>query len=364
MSLLSEERVLSIVSEALGVGANAGTLRDRGFSIEVKALPTLRLDDLLGRLAHGILQLQSAGARSHRLVVVATPHVSRVAIAAARGLMREHGAGAGWALIGRNGDVVVEAPSLGVFRERLQARGAGTEPKRAAADPFSDLNAWMLKVLLLRNAQASLWGGPRASVASAAQLADVAGVSAPTAFRFVHTFEEMDFVRKTGDGLAVVRRHALLDAWLESSRLTPKKRVHARMKTDHRPANVADVFTAGVFARHKRRVAPDEAAVALAGFDACRALGVAHTNVDARPELHVAGDAARIFERYKLEPCDAADADFTFLPAKEAVLRGCVEHKGVECVDALQAALDVVAHPARGREQAEHIIEGVLGWSL
>jgi hypothetical protein len=44
----------------------------------------------------------------------------------------------------------------------------------------------------------------------------------------------------------------------------------------------------------------------------------------------------------------------------ESIFRGAVELQGVPASDALQTWLDVGSHPARGKEQAEHLWRRVI----
>jgi len=69
--------------------------------------------------------------------------------------------------------------------------------------------------------------------------------------------------------------------------------------------------------------------------------------------------------RFDLEECADHEAELYSLqvPYEESVRRGTREVEGLNVVDILQAALDTARHAARGREQAEYIVEHVLGWS-
>lgn len=103
--------------------------------------------------------------------------------------------------------------------------------------------------------------------------------------------------------------------------------------------------------------------VALGGFDACRAHGVLHTK-SIGAEVHVRGSLQAACAAFDLEPCDDKGAHLTLLPTRrgESIFRGAVmRQSALPVVDILQAALDVAPHPARGFEQAEHIINDVLG---
>jgi hypothetical protein len=107
---------------------------------------------------------------------------------------------------------------------------------------------------------------------------------------------------------------------------------------------------------------PTDLRYALAGFSACEALGVLHTTSPRVLDVHVTGGLAEVLRTWSLEQVDARDADLVLRPTRmtRSVFGGCVERDGVQVVDALQAALDVVGSPARGTEQAEYIVRHVL----
>jgi hypothetical protein len=381
----ANELALSDLRPATEVdGAVMARHADSRVLIQVKSLATVRHEDLLGRLAVGVLSMSTAPARGHRLVVVAVPHVSASAVEAVRGFMDQHAGDVQWMLVGENGDLALHAPKLGITREASTPRRrehTAAPSRKTASQPFSDLNSWMLKVLLLRDVPAQYWSGPRRAVRSASELAEVARVSEPHAYRFLRTFREMDFARTSSEGVVVVRRRELIAAWLEAVRLSPPKGIDVQWSLGKPSRDLRAVFpgkaaAGGIFSRHvfstdifsERQPGDEEdesVRVALAGFEACRALKVLHTE-PSRPELYVSGDMREACERLDLEPCDERDAHFTLLSTKGAsVFRGAIEiDDDFYCADILQAALDVSLHPARGREQAEHIIGDVLGWEI
>jgi hypothetical protein len=94
-------------------------------------------------------------------------------------------------------------------------------------------------------------------------------------------------------------------------------------------------------------------------------LGVLHAPV-AQRELYVVGDPGAAMEEWNLEACEDRDAHFRLRHARfpKSILRGRLvnEKENLPVVDVLQAALDVCGHAARGAEQAEYIINHVLGW--
>jgi len=99
----------------------------------------------------------------------------------------------------------------------------------------------------------------------------------------------------------------------------------------------------------------------LGGFSACKSLGVLHATVESI-DVHVNGPLDGYLERFDLERCDERDAQLHLLQSRspQSVVRASGAKGNIQVVDVFQAALDVVALPARGLEQAEHIVELVL----
>ncbi len=104
--------------------------------------------------------------------------------------------------------------------------------------------------------------------------------------------------------------------------------------------------------------------VAICGFEACRQLDILHTPV-IRSEVYLVGEFESAIDALELEACDERDAHFYLHKAQfaQSILRGRVVRENLPVVDVLQAALDVCDQAARGAEQAEYIINHVLGWS-
>ena len=151
--------------------------------------------------------------------------------------------------------------------------------------------------------------------------------------------------------MKLIRRRELIDLWFSEEKIRPARRIHVRSILGRKPDPRALV-------RFKSR----DAIGALGGFSACEALGVLHAPVNSI-EVHIALPVNAFLERFKLEACDEGSAQLNLIASKhgESIFRGAIERDGMRVVDVFQAALDVVNHPARGLEQAEYIVELILG---
>jgi hypothetical protein len=321
--------------------------------VEVKTVASPVVDDVLARLALGVLQARRdvVGSASPMVAVVVPSLGKKVETAASR-FMAEHALEVGWALVDHLGNARVVVPSLRLDLEKRCARVATANPNRASVRLFSDLNRWLLKVLLLADAPDELWQGPRRPVLSASDLSQAAGVSPEMVRRFLNAFEEQDFLRRSPNGLRLVRRSALLELWRANEALDVRAGVAVQRMLRGSGAWQGLVATPG-FAD----------AVVVAGFEACRLLGILHAATPALPEVHAVLPISTIVNRFGLEECLPAEAELVLLPPRHpaSVLRGRLRREGLWVADPLQAGLDVLRHPARGHEQSEYVLKEVLG---
>jgi hypothetical protein len=291
------------------------------------------------------------------VVIIWMGGVSRNAAELADAFVSSYAQEFGWGLMDQAGSLALRIPALGISVHERAARPqltVGRVASRHTGRTFSDLNRWMLKLLLLRDTPEVLWRGPRTPIAGASHLATVAGVSYGAAQRFVTTFSGMGYLGTAPQGLVVVRRAELLHAWL-AQQVTEQSPTFAVRSIFGRPSGVADLFASG----------PQDVSRAIGGFEACRRLGVLHAFVP-RVEVHVDRLDDGLLDGWGLELCEPRDAHCYLIRTKypQSVMRGANKIDGLPVVDVFQAALDVVGNPARGREQAEYILREVLGWEL
>ncbi len=138
-----------------------------------------------------ILQVQLAAQQSGEeimpVAVIAADHISDSVADQVKQFARDHAPNVGIGIIDASGF----RSFLGHGLESLSAeRSAPSKVHVLAKSPspanlFSDLNQWMLKVLLSGEISESLLSAPRGICRSASQLASAAGVSAMSAFRLI-----------------------------------------------------------------------------------------------------------------------------------------------------------------------------------
>lgn len=330
------------------------TIGEHRLALQVKSLLVSLLEDIRGRLAAGFMEANRLAKNTGAIpmAVVMLPRLGPKASAAASLFMSRHAPGSAWALLDRSGNASIVVPELGIDIHYRVARVEDIKVRRWSGRLFSDLNRWMMKVLLLADAPSELWSGPRGPYFTPSDLYRAVEVSPEMAHRLVHALEDQDFLRRTQQGLKLVRRSALLDLWRAEEEIDRREEIPVRWMMG-RPRNLADVFG---------QDPQGQPEVVVGGFEACLMLGLLHARVPYLPEVHVLAPTGALLERYSLERCTPSEAHLWVVPCRHAqsVSRGSLVREGLRVVDPLQAALDVLHQPARGREQSDYLIREVL----
>jgi len=317
--------------------------------VNIKEARDTRPDTVEGALARAILQLQRLDIEGATLVVALTvPRIGSKTVERVRAFMAAHGPAMGWAVVAPDRSFAIEIPSVAVSKRSIESHATTrTLPVSGSSALFTDLNCWLLKVLLLKDVGPELWGGPRGPLQTPMELMKAGAVSRITAYRFVRTFTEADYLRVTPTGMQIVRREALVRAWRGAAESAVVHAMPVRWMLG-RPPRVEDVFDMGTMR------------YAITGFEACRRLGMLHAN-SKRTEVYVP-HVERAMRRLDLAPTSTGEADFHLLTSTQSVDRGARLVDGAMVVDVLQAAIDVDRNAARGREQSDYIFHDVLGW--
>ena len=233
-------------------------------------------------------------------------------------------------------------------------------------DPFSDLNQWMLKVLLAHRLPAELLNAPRADAAHGAELAAIANVSAPSASRLLRDLNDRGFLDELAP-LRLVRVQELLRQW-KAVFVRPPRELKMRWLIPGRP----DQLLQALRRYEARRHAHDDPGKSPRGNRLPRACLALFSAADALGFGHVRGVPQYVYlERLdmvaleaiglvKANVNDAVQVVVRIPRWPRAVFRAAVDRDGVLVSDILQLWLDVSEHPARGAEQADEIWRRVL----
>ena len=240
-------------------------------------------------------------------------------------------------------------------------------PRVRAPQLFSDLNQWMLKVLLAPRIPDVYLSAPRGRYRGASQLAEAAGVSGMSGFRFVEEFSKEGFLESGPGALRLVRLRELMNRWVAASQ---QRVLEIPMRwVLHRGKNA---LGSALRSHQSNQAMPspnliDELSsprprLCLGLFEAAEALGIGFVH-GVKPYLYLERLNAEVLKELGLSgDAEEKEADlFVRIPGnRESVFRGVVRKDGVPVSDILQVWLDVGQHPSRGKEQADLIWRRIL----
>jgi hypothetical protein len=321
------------------------------YAVEIESAPEGRGDRLVPLFAQAVLEsARAAGQKAVPLAVVAAPRVSPQAAERVMAFAEKYApdAAAG----------VIDFEGLALFRgrylEEMNAQGRHLpasvgQSVRDSGQLFSDLNQWMLKVLLAPELPDELLASPRGQYRNASQLARAANVSVMSAFRFVERLEREGYLHESALHLRLVRREDLFSRWQALSAHSPREvPVRFLLPSDRR-------------AQLHRMLGSGRACLAL--FAAADALHLGFVS-GAPTYVYVHRIQPASLAAWKnLRACAPGEPPELIVrqtPAPQSVFRGLVRPEGMAVCDVLQVWIDVAAHPSRGREQADVIRKRVL----
>lgn len=326
------------------------------YVVELKAAANGRGDQLIPLWSQAWLQVARAAGKNRRaLAVVVAP---RFAARAADHLMSFAALNVPDAAVG-----VIDATGLRRFRgkgldgmdaDHPRQEGQSERQQHKATKLFSDLNQWMLKVLLAAAVPARLMASARDHYRNATELARAANVSLMSAFRFIEQLRREGFLDEASSRLRLVRVEALFDRWRASVAAEPVREQPMRFVLR---SNVRDEL--------KRLQDAEPACLAL--FAAADHLKLGFVN-GVPPHVYV----RKLRDdnspgRRNLMPTARGEAPDIILrqpSAPESVFRAMTHDDRMFSCDAIQIWLDVAGHPLRGDEQAElirrKVIDGII----
>jgi hypothetical protein len=322
------------------------------YSVELKAASEGRADRLIPLFAQAALQLMHGGRGSKnpsRLAVVSAPRIPRRAAEQVLEFASKYAPDVAVGLFDFEGLRRFRGPGLEDLDgdPGLRRAGAHSGALRESRHLFSDLNQWMLKVLLAPELPEDLLSAPRGLYRNASELAEAAQVSVMSAFRFVQQLQDEGYLHESSPSLALVRREQLFERW-QAANDRPCREAQMRFVLPGRPrAELGKLLENG--------------RACLALFAAADALHLGFVR-GVPPHVYVERLQPSSLAAWKnLRPCDPGESPDVLLRqplAPKSVFRGMVR-TAASC-DVLQVWLDVASHPSRGREQADLIRQRVL----
>jgi len=345
----------------------------RMYVVEVKGSSEGRRDRLIPLLSQGILQARAYAQHLPQpavpMAVVAANHIPASVADKIKQFAQLYAPEVGVGIIDADGLRVFAGPGLEGLDSKPSRHVAHEASPKNLPDLFSDLNQWMLKILLGQRLPEEFISVPREPIRNASQLAKAANVSVMSASRLVNQLEKEGFLDNRGDRLEVVRADELLERWKSANRPSARD-IPARWILGGEGQFYEAL--AGYFAQdgyngskssiRSGRIGKVLARCCIGLFRAAHSLGFGFV-LNAPPYIYLEWLDPDVLQRLGLSLQDAdrrADVYIRVPSNKESVFRAAVVHDAFLVSDAIQIWLDVSAHPARGREQADEIRRRVL----
>jgi hypothetical protein len=324
------------------------------YVVEVKTASEGRSDRILPLWSQACLQVSRLAGGERAMAVVVAPRVPESAAESLLEFAAEYAPHIGAGILDYRGLRRFRGEGLEGLDADPVSDGSPRVSTVRTADLFSDLNQWLLKVLLAPELPEDLLSAPRERYRNASELANAARVSAMSGYRFVQAFKSEGFLETHGRTLRLVRRKGLLAKWRAAAG-RPGKEMPMRLLVG------TDAY--GVAAR----LAADSSAC-LGLFAAADALRLGFVS-GVPPYVYVRDLGTATRDNLVAAAAHEPPALFVREPKPaESVFRGAVERDGIYVSDALQVWLDVASHPLRGKEQAnlirEQVLEPLLGRNI
>jgi hypothetical protein len=328
-------------------------VRRRGiaYAVELKVGSEGRSDRLVPLLARAVLQAaRAAGGGVAPLAVVAARRIPRRVAEQVIKFAEDYASDTAVGVIDFEGLRLFRGPHLEAMNAEAKARlRTAAHVVGGSGHPFSDLNQWMLKVLLAPELPERLLSAPRARYRNTSELARAANVSVMSAFRFVQQLQHEGYLHESAGYLSLVRREDLFGRWRSLSARSARE-LQMRLVLPGDP-------------QVQLRKALGDVKACLALFAAADALGLGFVR-GVPPYVYVERLQPPSLPAWKnLRPCELGESPDVIVrqaPAPQSVFRGAVCSEGAAACDVLQVWVDVAAHPSRGREQADLIRKRVL----
>lgn len=325
------------------------------FAVEIKALAEGRADRVIPLLSQAILQAQAnaldAG-NAQPLAVISVENASQSLSKQVGSFVEQYAPNVAVGLVSKNGLRYFRGAGL----EELNAdpeepRWYGSAPSNQPVNLFSDLNQWMLKVLLAPDIPEHLLHAPRQRYQSGSEFAEAAQVSPMSASRFLQQLRSEGYLDDSSRYLALVRRQELFRRW-RSAVMRPSPELAMKF-----------LIRSPVAQQIKGLLAKHEGEACLGLFAAADALQLGHVS-GVPPYIYVAKLPRPEDKKWRAlvaaSPSEKPDLIVRQALSPKSAFRGAVHRDGLIVSDVIQVWLDVANHPSRGEEQANLIYQKVF----
>src|SRR5215470_8152634 len=223
---LFREEGWKVLDQPRGAGAAPDLIASRPgkkLVVEIKRASEGRKDRVIPLLSQAALEAsyysQNLAGRPIPVAIVGANHMPESVAEEAKRFLQERAPDVAVGLVDLEGFRLFAGHGLESLNSPRRSDKHIRAPKLRPGAPqlFSDLNQWMLKVLVAPRVPESLLSAPRGHYQGASQLAAAANVSVMSAFRFVEELSKEGFLDSGEGSLRLVRLRELLNRWQAAS---------------------------------------------------------------------------------------------------------------------------------------------------
>jgi len=323
--------------------------------VEIKAPSEGRADRVIPLLSQAILQAQANALDAGNAQPLALVFVEKASSSLSKqvgSFVDQYAPNVAVGLVSKNGLRYFKGAGLEELNaEPEEPRWYRSAPSNQPVNLFSDLNQWMLKVLLAPEIPEHLLHAPRQKYRGGSELADAANVSPMSASRFLNQLRHEGYLDDSSRHIALVRRQELFRRW-RSAVMRPPPELPMKF-----------LIRKPIEQQIQELLAKQDGDACLGLFAAADALRLGHVS-GVPPYIYASKLPSRDdFEWRALvaaSPSDIPDIIVRQALSPKSAFRGAIRIEGLIVSDVIQVWLDVANHPSRGEEQANLIYEKVL----
>lgn len=312
-------------------------------------------------LAKAILEARAGAGTGEPLAVLSVKRATPLTDERLARFVRAVAPEQSWILVDADGRVFPHVPSAPELARLAAEQPAPRPPLKAPARQqslFTDLNQWMLKVLLAQQLPEKLVTAPRGRpLRNASVLAEAADVSVAVAARFVRALDESSQLDTRFGELRVAQPLELLQQWRDRGGQSTRHEVAA--VSVRGPINLA--LTANI-AAEGARVRGERPPLVLGLHTACAELGYGHVTGAVPVVWTPSLDLKRLESFGLVAHTEGQRTDVVLRVPRfpESLYRGVVQPNAAPVTDIIQCWLDTSHHRVRGEEQADFLWRRVL----
>jgi hypothetical protein len=218
---------------------------------------------------------------------------------------------------------------------------------------FSPSARRILKNLLLPGIDPGFWGGSGNLPQGIVELSKMAKVSQPVVSSLVKRFEKAGYIKRKNGIPCIIRHQELLDDWFYATKHDDKSQSPVRSLYGESAESVIENIRSRYIQNNNREVV-------IGHHMACHLHNIGRSSVKSA-KIYTKMPISRLMDDLELAVDNSQSPALTIVQHDiKSVFQGAVIINNLPVCDILQCYLDVRSSRARGREQADYILDNIL----